>query len=56
MMVGVRRLTGVCVFRCCISHTLLQAKSRQASAAFRGKAGDAQYQDPEYDQSDEDSS
>ncbi|TYZ57500.1 hypothetical protein PybrP1_004343 [[Pythium] brassicae (nom. inval.)] len=41
-----------------VSHTLLQAKSRQASAAFRGKgkAGDAQYQDPEFDQSDEDSS
>lgn len=46
-----------------VSHTLLQAKCRQASAANarrRGReaaAGDGQsYQDPEYDPSDEDSS
>lgn len=39
------------------SHTLMQAKSRQAAITFRRKAGEAgHYQDPEYDVSDDDSS
>ncbi|KAJ0397689.1 hypothetical protein P43SY_002395 [Pythium insidiosum] len=41
-----------------VGHTLLQAKARQASSGLRRKPGESgsYYQDPEYDQSDDDSS
>jgi intraflagellar transport protein 57 len=39
-----------------VGHTLMQAKARQASSGMRRKGGGGGYQDPEYDQSDEDSS
>ncbi|KAJ0390577.1 hypothetical protein ATCC90586_011874 [Pythium insidiosum] len=41
-----------------VGHTLLQAKARQASSGLRRKPGESgsYYHDPEYDQSDDDSS
>ncbi|DBA04145.1 TPA: hypothetical protein N0F65_004253 [Lagenidium giganteum] len=39
-----------------VGHTLLQAKLRQATSGYRRKSASSHYQDPEYDQSDEDSS